>query len=367
MKKIEETLSDFSLGYPLEKIAPLEKILFVDIETTGFTARSSYLYLIGCCYYSEEKWHTLQWFAQTYEEEAEILSAFYEFSSFYTHLIHFNGNRFDIPFMSQKGEQLGLSLAFDRFVGIDLYKRIEPYKHFCKLPGCKQKQIESYLGIDREDEYSGGELINQYHDYVKNPTDYTESLLLLHNRDDLRGMLSIVPILAIYDMFQQPVVAKKVLSNSYRDINDNPRKELLMTITLPESLPKPISTYGIGCYFKGEGNEATIKAPIYEEEMKFFYQDYKEYYYLPIEDLALHKSVATFVDKEYREQATAATCYTRKQSSYLPQWDALIEPIFKREYKSKELFFELTEARKANQELFTLYANHILQKMSENY
>ena len=40
MKTIEQELNDFIVTYPLDRIAPLEKILFVDIETTGFTAKS---------------------------------------------------------------------------------------------------------------------------------------------------------------------------------------------------------------------------------------------------------------------------------------------------------------------------------------
>lgn len=48
MKKSEETLEDFAISYPLDKLAPLEQILFLDIETTGFTSRTSYLYMIGC-------------------------------------------------------------------------------------------------------------------------------------------------------------------------------------------------------------------------------------------------------------------------------------------------------------------------------
>ena len=48
MKKSEETLEDFAISYPLDKLAPLEQVLFLDIETTGFTSRTSYLYMIGC-------------------------------------------------------------------------------------------------------------------------------------------------------------------------------------------------------------------------------------------------------------------------------------------------------------------------------
>ena len=66
MKISEEILEHFSISYPLERIAPLERILFLDIETTGFTAKSSYLYLIGCAYYQSGRWHTIQWIAQNY-------------------------------------------------------------------------------------------------------------------------------------------------------------------------------------------------------------------------------------------------------------------------------------------------------------
>ncbi len=61
MRICEETLDNFSISYPLDRLAPLERILFLDIETTGFTAKSSYLYLIGCAYCRAGKWQTIQW------------------------------------------------------------------------------------------------------------------------------------------------------------------------------------------------------------------------------------------------------------------------------------------------------------------
>ena len=72
--KIEETiLNNFTLTYPLERLAPLDQILFLDIETTGFTPASSQLYLIGCAFFREGNWHIKQWFAQSSEEEPELL------------------------------------------------------------------------------------------------------------------------------------------------------------------------------------------------------------------------------------------------------------------------------------------------------
>lgn len=363
----KETINQFSLSYPIEKLAPVDEVLFIDIETTGFTARASYLYLIGCAYFESGAWNTIQWMAEDYGQEADILKAFFEFAANYKYLIHFNGNNFDLPFILQKCEQLSLPYNFDNMRGIDLYKRISPYKFFLKLPNCKQKTLEQFLGVNRKDVFSGGELISIYHEYIKTPSEFSEKSLLLHNADDLRGMLEVLPMLSYYDMFNNSVKAKKVQANYYKDYNGNKRKELLITLSLPSTLPKQVSSSANNCYFHGDGDEATLKVPIYEEELKYFYSNYNNYYYLPSEDIALHKSVATFVDKAHRIQASAANCYTRKFSLYLPQWEILFEPFFKRDYKSKELFFELTDDMKRNRAAFTAYANHVLAMIASIY
>ena len=367
MRTINQTLENFTVQYPLERIAPLDKLLFIDIETTGFTARSSSLYLIGAAYFYSGCWHIKQWFAENYNSEQSVLNDFFSFAADYTHLVHFNGNNFDLPYLLQKCEMYKLPHNFDGFEGIDIYKRISPYKFFLHTPNCKQKTLEELLGIDREDIYGGGDLISLYHEYVKHPSEEAYHTLLLHNSDDMKGMLLILPLLAFYDLFNSPLRAKKVQSNRFIDYHGHDKKELLMKLELPTPLPMPVSNLSNGCYFSGEGVEGILKVPVFEEEMKYFYSNYKDYYYLPEEDTALHKSVASFVDKEHRTQATAATCYTRKYSTYLPQWDIFAEPFFKRNYKSKDLFFELTDNMKKDRELFARYAQYLLGRMAKTY
>lgn len=366
MKISQETLENFTLSYPLEHITPLENVLFVDIETTGFTAKSSYLYLIGCVYYSAGKWNIIQWMAENYTQEVIILKKFFQFAQSYQFLIHFNGNHFDLPYLLEKCEQFKLPYNFNAFQGIDLYKRISPYTSFLNLPNCKQKTLEQFLGINRQDIFTNGELISFYHEYVKSPTEFSEKSLFLHNSDALKGMLEILSLLSYYDLFNNSIKARKVQANYYKDYNGKKRQELFITISLPTALPKAISASANHCYFKGQGQEGTIKIPIYEEELKYFYSNYQDYYYLPTEDIALHKSIATFVDENNRLPATAATCYTRKQSVYLPQWGIFIEPFFKKTYKSQELFFELTDELKKNRAAFTAYASHVLDMIASN-
>lgn len=363
MKTNHITLEDLTISYPLEKIAALKNILFLDIETTGFTANSSYLYMIGCAYHQDGMWQIIQWMAEHYDQEQELLSTFLDFASEYHCLIHFNGNNFDLPFLMQKCDKYGLRHHFDTFDGVDLYRRIAPCKSFLKLPNCKQKTLEQFLGIEREDIYSGGDLISLYHEYVKAPTESAERTLFLHNSDDIAGMLQILPLLAYSDILStaEKLRVRKVQANTYRDLNNARRRELLITVVLPTAFPKPVAVAANGCYFRGDNAEATIKVPIYDGELKYFYSNYKDYYYLPEEDIALHKSVAGFVDKDHRTQASASNCYTRKNAAYLPQWDASFKPYFKKEYQSKELFFELTDEMKRDRKAFTDYANQIFQ------
>ena len=370
MKCIQKSLGILSPKYPIEQFCVPKQTLFIDIETTGLYVRSSNLYMIGCAYFDAgaepAAWRSIQWLATNYEDELNVLNAFAAFAKPYRYLIHFNGNQFDIPYLQSKFEQYHIPFCFDDFEGIDIYRRISPYKSFLKLPNCRQKTIESFLTSSvREDQYSGGELIDIYHEYVLNHDSEKEHFLLLHNEEDIKGMLEIVAALAIPDLFHLPVSVTKVQANYYKDINQNQCPEIIMTLKLPTPLPAEISYGANGCYFSGSGDSGKLRVPIYEGELKYFYSNYRDYYYLPKEDIAIHKSVASFVDKNYRKQATARSCYTRKISSYLPQWDILFQPFFKKDYDDKDLYFELTDELKTQRDSFNLYAHHILEMMAK--
>ena len=367
MKILNYTFKELKIEYALSLLAPLESILFVDIETTGLSSKTASIYIIGACYYKDDCWNAIQWFAEKPEEEVNVLNAFFAFASDYSTLIHFNGNQFDLPFILGRCKILNLSYHFDNFNGIDIYKRVALCKHFLQLPNCKQKSIEKFLHLDREDKYHGGELIQVYKDYVKSGDTEQENLLLLHNKEDLKGMLEILPILSYCDLFNKPVKATKVQSNYYRDLNGKKQQELIIRVRLSSHIPVPLTYHANDCYVTAEGNHAALRIPVYTEELKYFYANYKEYYYLPVEDMAIHKSVDSFVDKEHRVPATAVTCYTRKYSSYLPMWDYVLEPFFKREYKSSLLFFELTDEFKTDREAFSKYASHILEMLGKSH
>jgi hypothetical protein len=59
------------------------------------------------------------------------------------------------------------------------------------------------------------------------------------------------------------------------------------------------------------GEQAKLRIPLTDGTARLYYKDYKNYYYLPQEDMAVHKSVAGFVDKAHRQKATPDNCYTK--------------------------------------------------------
>ncbi len=365
MKTYNYKFDDIEINYDLELLAPCGKILFLDIETTGFSPQSAYVYLIGVSYYKDDCWHAIQWFAEGEQEEGLIIEAFFCFAASFSVLIHFNGNRFDLPFLSARMKHLGLEYSFESFEGIDLYKRIHPYRHFLGLDNCKQKTLEAFLKLNREDIYSGGELVRLYQQYKEDPFEELLHSIILHNRDDLTGMLLILPILAFADIMNRPLVVTKVQANHYKDLHGKKKQELMITLKLPSPVPVLLNIQANNCYFRAEDTQGILRVPIYEEEMKYFYSDYKNYYYLPQEDMAIHKSVASFLEKSHRTKASASNCYTRRFSTYLPQWDSVFSPFFKRSYESRELFFELTDSLKTDREAFARYCGHLLSVLAE--
>lgn len=366
MKTITTKFTDLTPGYDISLLADPEDVLFLDIETTGLTAKNSNLYLIGCVFYKDNIWQSVQWFAENYEDELAVLTAFFEFIKDYHFMIHYNGNRFDLPYLISKCEQFSLDYNFDSLGGIDIYRRIFPYKELLGLPDLKLKTIEEFLGLKREDEYNGRELVSKYHTYVCEKGEVLLNELLLHNEEDLKGMLTVISVLAYSDLFNKPVRVMKAQANYFNNENKKRSQEIIMKLKLTSPLPVQTSFRGLGCYFSGKGQDAFLKVPLFEEEMKYFYSNYKNYYYLPAEDIAMHKSIATFVDKAHRVQATAQNCYTRKKSLFLPEWEILFTPFFKRDFKSKEMFFELSDEFKKSRSGFAMYAEHVLTKMIES-
>lgn len=338
-----------------------EETIFFDIETTGFSPASSDIYLIGCMYKEGENHIIEQFFAESEADEKAILEGFLESLNKHKTIISFNGIGFDLPFIRAKCNAHQIPEHLGEFHCVDIFKLINNFKSLLKLPNYKQKTLENFLGLKRKDQFTGGELINVYYDYKKTGSADAEHLLLLHNYEDVLGMSELLPILSYPEVLNGNFSVFSAEVVPYTTYDGETAKEMILTLTNGFLLPKRVSHQCMDYYITMNQEFTRIRIPVYEGELRYFYPNYKDYYYLPQEDKAIHKSVATFVDKEYRENAKASNCYTRKTSSFLPQYDAVMNPFFLKEHKDKCSYFELTDDFMASDEMLKRYAEHIFR------
>lgn len=336
-----------------------EQTLFFDIETTGFSREYSTLYMIGCAFREGDYLYIEQFFAETPKQQAEILTAFLSLLAKYDTIITFNGDSFDIPFVKSKYQCLFKEVP-DPFEGkrcIDIFKTANHLKAFLNLCDCRQKTVEKFFGICREDLCTGGELIAVYQNYVKKPSAEAYSLLRLHNYEDVLHMTYLLSIFNYQSLLDGEFTICSVAANEYQQPalsdhtylhnNDSAAffsgKELFFTLQLNFPVPKRITCSDQDFYLRIKRGEAHLRIRLFEGELKYFFPDYKNYYYLPAEDTAVHKNVAASVAKQFRKKATAATCYTKKYGIFLPQCKEMQVPALKQERKDKKTYFELTE------------------------
>ena len=341
--------------YPLHRLGTLKKLLFFDIETTGLSGDYSSLYLIGCTYYQNGSWHLIQWFADTADSEESLLTSFFHFLKGFDTVIHYNGDGFDIPYLLKRCHALHLPYDFSQVTSVDLYRRIRPYRKLLNLENLKQKSIERFLGVNREDKYSGGELIQIYKDYLQTHEDSLYDMLMLHNREDLEGMPLILPILNYPDFLEQEFTLENAFAEN--------RSALTLSLKSPWEIPVPFQKTTDFYSAKAQNRCLYLTIRLYDGTLKYFYPDYKDYYYLICEDTAVHKSVGQFVDKSARKKATAQTCYTKKSGLFLPQPVPLWEPALKKQYRDKITYVEYTPALFENVQTLNRYIRSLLEML----
>jgi len=349
-----------SLGLP-EK----EDVIFLDIETTGLSPRNSYIYMIGLCIYEEDAFSFTCLMAENASEEYQILNELNKVLTVRHSIVHFYGTTFDMPFIRERCRANGISLDSDAYNETDLFKLVKPCKKLFNLPNCKLQTIEAFLGTGRIDSCSGGELISVYKEYCVNHDEALYELLYRHNRDDVIGLLLILDIIPLMDIYSQPVRLKEEAINSYKDFYGTDRLELLIDFELASSLPSKVNMNNGHCFLSIKESQARIKVPIFHEVMKYYFDDYREYYYLPTEDTAIHKSVAAYVDKDHRTPASARTAYVKKEADFAPQWNP-VAPVFKRDYDDKERFLEINDDFLNDDDKLSSYISELIKVLTES-
>lgn len=347
--------------------------MFFDIETTGLSASRSHLYLIGCAWQieanGEKKWLLRQCFLDNPAHEKELLAGF---SDLLTKrnirtLIHYNGSTFDIPYLEKKYSFYRMKNPLESFRSeggtIDLYRTIRPFRRLLGTDSLKQKDAERLIGIRRRDRFSGKELIGTYREYLLKGDPELLNAMFLHNAEDVANMLPIYPLTGLSTFFGGGFTIRSVGMTAHPGPGD-----LRIRLAADCATPIPIRSENDFCSLIWEESSALLTVRPFCGTLKHFFPDYRNYYYLPEEDQAIHKSVGAFVDPAHRVPAKAATCYQKKSGTFLPQPRDRVTPVFRNDYRSKHSYFlyepdRVPEGSVSESVSFTAYILDLLETL----
>lgn len=330
--------------------------LIFDIETTGFSAKTASVYLIGMIYYSNDEDSLVleQWFAGKETDEYELLYKFSNFLETFETVYHYNGDTFDLPFLRKRMALYKLTMP--QIESIDYLKAFRPFKKFLDLPNLKLKTIEEYFGYDRTDPFTGKDLIEIYKQFLSRQDTHLLKALLLHNYEDLLGLKIVInqgPMLTLLNNMlngELPIQLQvSMIENGYYLAS--------FTIDYPGEI-----------YQKNELFEMTLKdgqsnitIPTEARIMKLYLEPISDYYYLPAEDYAVHKSIGKFVQKEHRVKATRENCYVKKDDFFLPAYKRFKLPVhlYYNKYNDALGYVSVSDLVESNQ--FENYLSHLLK------
>lgn len=331
---MEKIVKHIPMKKRLAETEEISRVLYFDIETTGLSAGRSMIYMIGMAYYKNEGYEIVQLFANQAVDEALVIREFLSILRQYQVTVSFNGDQFDMPFIRKRMQYLELDEDMGEWESLDIYKIVRKHEKHLHLENGKQKTVEAFLGMNRQDKYSGGELIDVYRKYLITREQALYDCLLLHNFEDVLGLIQITDILSYCAIFEG-----KWEFMEWNTIENGIEVQCRLEHEVPVEWICALNDGEL----KAKQKILLIRLYSQERELKLFYKDYKNYYYLPLEDTAMHKSVAGFVDKEYRMKATKENCYTKCNLPVIRNYGAEGFHDLQETYQSKEKYVSVKE------------------------
>ena len=149
-------------------------------------------------------------------------------------------------------------------------------------------------------------------------------------------MPKLLSVLSYVKLFDGAFTVTSINANEYVSYDGRPCRELLFSLQNDFSVPKRVSCHYEDFHLVVDTDQSTLCVRLYTGELKYFLSDYKNYWYLPEEDLAIPSSLAASIPKERRKKATAGTCYEKRNAIFLPQYQEIVKPAFRHMFKEMQ-------------------------------
>lgn len=191
--------SKFKHNLSFEDYSINEDSCLLDIETLGLNRNKDMIYLVGVLYFNKKEglWNLDQYFSECIEDEKSMLIKLVQAVRNFHTIITYNGDAFDLPYLNKRFHIYNIDFNFSQVNSLDLYAIVRKNKQYLNLENYKLKTLERFIGIYREDIYSGRDCIDFYKNYLITKDKTLKEKILQHNYDDLFYMLDLFKILDI--------------------------------------------------------------------------------------------------------------------------------------------------------------------------
>ncbi len=180
---------DAAFGRRCERIPPLERLLFLDTETTGLgMGAGTVAFLLGLGWVEGDAFVVRQLMMRDYPEEPLQMAAFEELLSGFVAFVTYNGKSFDLPLLENR-------LTMQRMRHVDVHlphlDLLYPARRVwrMRLTDCKLSNIEArILGCGRVNDLPGSEVPERFFRYLKTGEFALLEDVLHHNLLDIQTL-----------------------------------------------------------------------------------------------------------------------------------------------------------------------------------
>lgn len=284
-----------------------EERAFLDIETTGLCKQTHTIYCIGLLIPQNNQLALHQWIIDTPDEEKLLLQTLLQTLKNIKTLITYSGKQFDLPFLIARLLAHGLNpLMLENKVHLDL-KKLNLFSYFLKSNRIKRQALEHLFGFQRTLESQGRELVKMYTLYQATHGPTHQQVLLTHNEEEL---MSCYAFYEIYYTFSQ-------LSYLQLSAFTLTPEVIELVFILPTTFSKSSEIMLENLFLTWQANTLTVRVYPQVLTLRKYLTPAKDYVYIPSQNQIMHKSVAQFIPKAFKEKVSKEDCYMTQSGTYI--------------------------------------------------
>lgn len=210
------------------------------------------------------------WTCESEEDEYDLLQILSRELEETDALFGYNSNSFHLPYLKNKYNAYNLTEPFSSLEHIDLLKEF--------------KTIGSALNLSLK--------LSDLRLYFKIQEDASELFVILES----------LQILQYQNFFLGNFRVNSVIQNG---------NEIITELNTPINIRHSLRLNHPAFYLILDSENANVLIRLFDGKLRVYYSNYEDYFFLPDEDMIIHKSMASGISKEKKVKATYETCYQK--------------------------------------------------------